>query len=70
MNDHIDVALRHQCAAWALLTFLATAGAVAGVNLARVKKMYLGLGNRTSPAAGGTGRIFIDDIRVIKSATP
>jgi len=42
----------------------------AGVNLARVKKMYLGLGNRTSPAAGGTGRIFIDDIRVIKSATP
>jgi len=39
----------------------------AGVNLAAVKKMYIGLGNRVSPQAGGTGTIFIDDIRVYRS---
>jgi hypothetical protein len=39
----------------------------AGVNLAAVKKMYIGLGNRTSPKLGGTGTIFIDDIRVYPS---
>jgi len=38
----------------------------AGVNMTRVKKMYLGLGDRQSPAAGGAGRIYIDDIRVTK----
>ncbi|HPC97313.1 MAG TPA: hypothetical protein PLU87_20405, partial [Sedimentisphaerales bacterium] len=35
---------------------------LAGVNLARVETMYIGIGNRTSPAAGGSGLIFIDDI--------
>jgi len=39
----------------------------AGVNLDAVKKMYIGLGNRSSPKAGGTGTIFIDDIRVYPS---
>ena len=39
----------------------------AGVNLAAVKKMYIGLGNRTSPTVGGTGTIYIDDIRVYPS---
>jgi hypothetical protein len=29
--------------------------------------MYIGLGNRTSPTAGGTGTLFIDDIRVYPS---
>jgi hypothetical protein len=38
----------------------------AGVNLAKVKKLYLGVGDRTAPAAGGSGRIFIDDIQVTK----
>ncbi len=37
-----------------------------GVNLAKVKKVYLGVGDRTTPAAGGSGRIFIDDIQVTK----
>ena len=36
------------------------------INLAKVKKLYVGLGDRTSPAAGGTGRIFIDDIELTK----
>jgi hypothetical protein len=37
-----------------------------GVNLAKVKKLYIGLGDRDVPAAGGSGRIFIDDIQVTK----
>jgi len=37
-----------------------------GVNLAKVKKLYLGLGDRKAPAAGGSGRIYLDDIRVTK----
>jgi hypothetical protein len=39
----------------------------ASVNLKAVKKMYIGLGNRSSPKLGGTGTIFIDDIRVYPS---
>jgi len=34
----------------------------AGVNIASVKKMYIGVGNRTNPATGGTGKLYIDDI--------
>ena len=37
-----------------------------GVNLAKVKKLYLGVGDRKSPVADGTGRIYIDDIRVTR----
>jgi hypothetical protein len=39
----------------------------AGVNLKAIKRMYIGLGNRTSPKLGGTGTIFIDDIRLYRS---
>ena len=35
-----------------------------GVNLAKVKKLYIGVGDRKTPVKGGTGRIYIDDIRV------
>jgi hypothetical protein len=37
-----------------------------GVNLAKVEVLYVGVGDRKSPAAGGTGRLYIDDIRVTK----
>lgn len=43
---------------------------LAGVNSTRIKKLYIGLGDRQNPATDGTGTIFIDDIRVIKSAPP
>jgi len=33
-----------------------------GVNMARVKKMTLGVGNKTAPVKGGTGLVYIDDI--------
>jgi hypothetical protein len=39
---------------------------LAGVNLAKVKKLYIGVGDRADPAADGSGRIYIDDIRVVK----
>jgi hypothetical protein len=40
----------------------------AGVNMARVKKMYIGIGDKANPTKGGTGRIFVDDIRLARSA--
>ena len=33
-----------------------------GVNMARVQTMYVGVGDRDNPSAGGTGLMFIDDI--------
>ncbi|UCD50847.1 MAG: hypothetical protein JSW27_25395 [Phycisphaerales bacterium] len=35
-----------------------------GVDATAVTKICLGVGDRTNPAAGGAGQIFIDDIRV------
>jgi hypothetical protein len=40
----------------------------AGVNMARIKRMYIGIGDKPGPKKGGAGRIFIDDIRVARSA--
>ncbi|MGE5293291.1 MAG: PA14 domain-containing protein [Solirubrobacterales bacterium] len=41
----------------------------AGVNMTKVETLIVGVGNRSNPAADGTGRVFIDDIRVVKSAS-
>jgi hypothetical protein len=41
---------------------------LAGVNLTKVKALYVGVGDTDNPAAGGTGRIYIDDIRVTRPA--
>ncbi len=38
---------------------------LAGVNLAKVKKITIGVGDKKTPAAGGAGRIYIDDIYVM-----
>ncbi len=37
-----------------------------GVNLAKVKKLSIGVGDRKTPVPNGTGRLYIDDIRVTK----
>ncbi|MBN1508386.1 MAG: hypothetical protein JW955_16170 [Sedimentisphaerales bacterium] len=37
-----------------------------GVDMTRVEKMLIGVGNRNAPAADGSGMLFIDDIRVMK----
>ena len=52
---------------WIGLTFRLNLFSDAGVNLSAIKKMYIGVGNRSSPTRGGAGSIYIDDIRVIKS---
>ncbi|MBP7053847.1 MAG: LamG domain-containing protein [Phycisphaerae bacterium] len=38
----------------------------ANVNAAKIKKMYIGAGEREATTAGGAGRIFVDDIWVTK----
>jgi len=37
-----------------------------GVDLAKVKTLLIGVGDRDNPVADGSGRVYIDDIRVIK----
>jgi len=37
-----------------------------GVNLAGVKKLSVGVGDRSNPVAGGAGRLYIDDIYLTK----
>lgn len=37
-----------------------------GVDATAIKKVYLGVGNRAAPKAGGTGKLYLDDIRVVK----
>ncbi len=40
--------------------------AAAGVDMARVKKMVIGVGDTADPKAGGKGLIYIDDIRITR----
>ena len=35
---------------------------LSGVNLSRVQLMTIGVGSATSPSAGGTGTVYIDDV--------
>jgi regulation of enolase protein 1 (concanavalin A-like superfamily) len=51
---------------WEQWTIPLTEFTSAGVNLAAVKKMTLGVGSRTAPKAGGAGKLCIDDIRLTK----
>jgi len=41
-----------------------------GVTLSRVEKVTIGVGNRTSPAAGGKGTIYIDDVAFGRPVAP
>jgi hypothetical protein len=41
-------------------------GDLTGVSLSKVKKLYLGVGNKENAQPDGTGRIYIDDIRLTK----
>jgi hypothetical protein len=50
--------------AWTRWEIPLSAFSTAGVNLAAVKKMYLGVGDRASPKAGGAGKVYFDDIYV------
>jgi len=35
-----------------------------GINLSAVKKMFIGVGDRVNPQLGGTGTLYVDDIRL------
>jgi hypothetical protein len=39
---------------------------LSGVNATKINKITIGVGDRTKPAPGGAGRIYVDDIRVMK----
>jgi hypothetical protein len=34
----------------------------AGLKTTKIQEITIGIGNKTSPAAGGTGTVYIDDI--------
>jgi hypothetical protein len=42
--------------------------ASAGVDLGTVRKMVVGVGDRSSPKAGNAGKVYIDDIRLTRAA--
>jgi len=37
-----------------------------GVNLTSVNTITIGIGTQNSPAAGGTGTMYFDDIRLVR----
>jgi len=41
-----------------------------GVDLSAVKKVVIGVGDRNTPKTWGVGKLYIDDIRVTRIATP
>ena len=49
-------------AEWQQWTIPLTQFAAAGVKTTAVKSLAIGVGNRASPTAGGTGKIYIDDV--------
>jgi hypothetical protein len=59
--SHTDPAVI-QAASWQQFNIPFTS--LTGVNMASVKKMSIGIGNKTTPAAGGAGKVYIDDIRL------
>jgi hypothetical protein len=66
-NDNPDAA---QITAWTEWTIDLQAFADQGVNLANVNTIAIGLGNKKNPVAGGSGTIYIDDIRLYPPPEP
>jgi hypothetical protein len=59
-----------QIETWTEWTIDLQAFADQGVNLANVNTIAIGLGNKTNPIAGGSGTIYIDDIRLYRPTPP
>jgi len=53
---------------WTEWTIDLTRFADQGVNLSSVNTISIGLGNKSNPVAGGTGTMYIDDIRLYRPA--
>ncbi len=49
-------------ATWTQWTIPLSDLTAAGLKTTKIQKITIGVGNKTSPAAGGTGMLFIDDI--------
>jgi hypothetical protein len=64
-NDNPDAATRTSWTEWNIDL---QAFADQGVNLANVTSITIGFGNRNNPVAGGSGMMYIDDIRLYPSA--
>jgi hypothetical protein len=62
-HDDANVA---QMAGWNNWTIDLQAFADQGVNLANVNTITIGFGTKNSPAAGGTGTVYFDDIHLIR----
>jgi len=54
--------------AWKSLNVPLSVLTSAGVDITRIKKLTVGVGDRAAPKAGGAGKLYIDDIRLIRVA--
>jgi len=61
--DNPDAA---QISTWTQWTIDLQGFADQGVNLVNVNTIAIGLGNKKNPVAGGSGTIYIDDIRLYR----
>ena len=52
---------------WAGWSIPLTSLSDAGVDLSSIISMVIGLGDRANPAAGGSGKVYVDDIIITKS---
>ncbi len=64
-NDNPDAAQINQWTEWNIDL---QAFADQGVNLTNVNTISLGLGNKNNPLAGGSGKMYFDDIRLYPPA--
>jgi hypothetical protein len=39
-----------------------------GVDLTQILSLKIGIGNKLAPSAGDTGKVFIDDIRLLETS--
>jgi hypothetical protein len=65
-NSDVDAVLRNTWQAWDIPLADFRSG---GVNVAAIKAMYIGVGDRKKTSPTGTGTLFIDDIGFGRSAT-
>ncbi len=63
-NDNPNAALVEEWTEWNIDLSAPGGFADQGVNLTNVNTIAIGLGNRNNPQAGGSGTIYIDDIRL------
>ncbi|MFH1883808.1 MAG: hypothetical protein ABIL62_14015, partial [Planctomycetota bacterium] len=63
-NDNPNAAQVEEWTEWTIDLSAPGGFADQGVNLANVNTIALGLGNRNNPAAGGSGTMYFDDIRL------